>query len=107
MVGTQLGADLEKHVVRHAEFTYNGLRLYLGLGVLAAKRLVYVFRLARTGAEHDRGVAIVGLARALLLALLHHRDFALLLGAHADDLAAFERQDSDRHMGAVGAEHAR
>src|SRR5690606_31183542 len=73
----------------------------------ATERLDHVLRLAGAGSEDHGGVTVVRLARTDLLAFFLHFDFAFLVRPDADDLAAFERQNGDRHVAAVGSEHAR
>ena len=91
MVGSDLGADVEKVLGRNPELGDLGLRLDRSRREMAAQRLRRVLHLGEADAQLNGGIAV------------------LLLGALRHDLAVLHAEHRDRHMLArvvVDARHA-
>lgn len=84
-----LDADVEKRVLGDAELHELFLGFELRLGEMAAHRLADVFHLGLSGAQLNRGIAI------------------LLRGPNGNHLTVIDGKHCDRHVIAIIGEHAR
>ena len=101
VVGENRRADFRK-VAADAEFFEFRFRGNARFGELAAQRFHGALGFLVTGAKND-GLVAVGADNFSALLGFHG---ALFFSAHADDLAAFERQHGHGNVAAVCVEHA-